>query len=115
MRRRLRDRRHGRERLEVEWAVVVDGERCRHRSRRPRDYDQVGPLSTQGVEASDLPDKGRGSVDQNIGKTIRRKTPDKTGGSPQETLLIGYVLVFALIPLSQFGFGWTIKVMTPEA
>ena len=56
-----------------------------NRSRRPRDYDQVGPLSTQGVEASDLPDKGRGSVDENIGKTIRRKTPDKTGGSPQET------------------------------
>ena len=45
----------------------------------------VGPQSTEGVEASDLPDKGRGSVDQNIGKELRRKTPDKTGGSPQET------------------------------
>jgi len=37
------------------------------------------------------------------------------GGSPSETLTIGYVLVFLLIPLSQVGFGWTIKVMTPEA
>jgi archaeal flagellar protein FlaJ len=37
------------------------------------------------------------------------------GGSAQDTLLIGYALVFLLIPLSQFGFGWTIKVMTPEA
>lgn len=46
---------------------------------------KVGPRSVDGVEASDLPDKGRGSVDQNIGKTLGRKTPDKTGGQPQET------------------------------
>ena len=45
----------------------------------------VGPQSIEGVEASDLPDKGRGSVDQNIGKAMKRKTPDKTGGTPQET------------------------------
>jgi len=37
------------------------------------------------------------------------------GGSPQDALLIGYSLVFLVIPLSQLGFGWTIKVMTPEA
>jgi archaeal flagellar protein FlaJ len=37
------------------------------------------------------------------------------GGSAQQTLLIGYMLVFVLIPLSQLGFGWTVKVMTPEA
>lgn len=37
------------------------------------------------------------------------------GGSAKDTLLIGYVLVFALIPLAQTGFAWTIKVMTPEA
>lgn len=37
------------------------------------------------------------------------------GGSAQQTLLIGYILVFVLIPVSQFGFAWTIKVMTPEA
>jgi hypothetical protein len=46
---------------------------------------EVGPTSLEGVEASDFPDKGRGSVDENIGKTLRRKTPDKIGGSPQET------------------------------
>lgn len=37
------------------------------------------------------------------------------GGSPQDALLIGYALVFLVIPLSQVGFAWTIKVMTPEA
>jgi flagellar protein FlaJ len=37
------------------------------------------------------------------------------GGSPQDALLIGYALVFVVIPLSQLGFGWTIRVMTPEA
>ena len=49
-----------------------------------RDVVVVG-ASAGGVEASDLPDKGRGSVDQNIGKALRRKTPDRTGGSPQQT------------------------------
>jgi hypothetical protein len=48
-------------------------------------FHEVGPKSIQGVEASDLPDKGRGSVDENIGKHLKRKTPDHTGGSPQET------------------------------
>jgi hypothetical protein len=48
-------------------------------------YSNVGPRSIDGVEARDLPDKGRGSVDQNIGKALKRKTPDHTGGSPQET------------------------------
>lgn len=37
------------------------------------------------------------------------------GGSAESTLVIGYALVFALIPLSQAGFAWTVKVMTPEA
>jgi flagellar protein FlaJ len=37
------------------------------------------------------------------------------GGSPTQTLVLGYSLVFVLIPLSQLGFGWTVKVMTPEA
>jgi len=53
-------------------------------SRRPRDFDKVGPLSIEGVEASDLPDKGRGTVDQSIAKAIKRKTPERTGGTPQE-------------------------------
>jgi hypothetical protein len=47
-------------------------------------FEGTGPASIQGVEASDLPDKGRGSVDQNIGKHLKRKTPDRTGGTPQE-------------------------------
>ena len=48
-------------------------------------FSNIGPRSIDGVEARDLPDKGRGSVDQNIGKALKRKTPDHTGGSPQET------------------------------
>jgi flagellar protein FlaJ len=37
------------------------------------------------------------------------------GGSPQDALFIGYALIFLVIPLSQLGFAWTIRVMTPEA
>lgn len=37
------------------------------------------------------------------------------GGSAYQTLLLGYVLIFALLPLSQLGFAVTIKFMTPEA
>ncbi|HEX2066074.1 MAG TPA: type II secretion system F family protein [Candidatus Thermoplasmatota archaeon] len=37
------------------------------------------------------------------------------GGDPRDALLIGYALIFIVIPLSQLGFAWTIKVMTPEA
>jgi len=44
----------------------------------------IGPTSIEGVEASDLPDKGRGNTDQDAGKAIKRKTPAQTGGLPQE-------------------------------
>ena len=37
------------------------------------------------------------------------------GGSADQTLLLGYALVLVLLPLAQFGFGMTIKTMTPEA
>ena len=47
-------------------------------------YANLGPRSIDGVEASDLPDKGRGTVDENIGKALGRKTADHTGGTPQE-------------------------------
>ena len=40
----------------------------------------VGPRDIEGVEASDLPGKGRGSVETDYGKEARRKTPDHTGG-----------------------------------
>jgi len=56
----------------------------KQRVAKPR-MPEGGPTSIEGVEASDLPDKGRGSVDENIGKALRRKTPDKTGGTPQVT------------------------------
>ncbi|MHB8633055.1 MAG: type II secretion system F family protein [Thermoplasmatota archaeon] len=37
------------------------------------------------------------------------------GGSVQDSLTLGYSLVFLLMPLSQFGFAWAISTMTPEA
>lgn len=37
------------------------------------------------------------------------------GGSVQDSLYLGYGLVLIVIPLSQFGFGWAISAMTPEA
>lgn len=37
------------------------------------------------------------------------------GGSVQDSLVLGYALVFLLIPMSQLGFVWAIKAMTPEA
>lgn len=37
------------------------------------------------------------------------------GGSVEDSLLLGYALVFLLIPLSQLGFAWAISTMTPEA
>ena len=52
---------------------------------RPARRVRPGPDSVQGLEASELPDKGRGGVDQNIGKAMKRKTPDHTGGLPQRT------------------------------
>lgn len=39
-----------------------------------------GPTSIQGVEASDLPDGGRGSVETNYGKEAGRLLPQQTGG-----------------------------------
>jgi hypothetical protein len=45
----------------------------------PSDFEKVGPRSIDGVEASDLPDGGRGPVETNPGKELRRKLPQKTG------------------------------------
>ena len=56
--------------------------------RRPADFDKVGPLSVDGVEASDLPDKGRGDVFTDMGKEAGRKLPGNMGdmGSGQTGL-----------------------------
>ena len=45
----------------------------------PADFEKVGPRSIDGVEASDLPDDGRGNVETNPGKELRRKLPQSTG------------------------------------
>lgn len=37
------------------------------------------------------------------------------GGSATQTLLLGYILILLLLPLSQFGFAMAVKTMTPEA
>ena len=46
----------------------------------PSDFAKVGPRSIEGVEASDLPDSGRGPVETSPGKELRRKLPQTTGG-----------------------------------
>ena len=45
----------------------------------PADYEKVGPRSIEGVEASDLPDKGRGDTSTEISKEAGRKLPQQTG------------------------------------
>lgn len=44
-------------------------------------FSKVGPLSIQGVEASDLPDE-RGSVETDPGKELKRALPQSTGAIP---------------------------------
>ena len=43
-------------------------------------FAKQGPLNVYGVEASDLPDGGRGSVDTDFGKNAARHLPHQTGG-----------------------------------
>ena len=54
---------------------------------RPKDYDKVGPLSIEGVEASDLPDKGRGELFTVPSREAGRKLRQNTGeyGSRADT------------------------------
>jgi len=46
----------------------------------PSTHPNDGPLSIAGVEASDLPGGGRGSVETDPGKELARKLPQNTGG-----------------------------------
>jgi hypothetical protein len=39
------------------------------------DFAKIGPLSIDGVEARDLPDKGRGSIETEPGHEGKRKIP----------------------------------------
>ena len=49
--------------------------------RTGKGYERIGPISIEGVEASDLPDKGRGDVFTNMGKEAGRKLRDRMGDS----------------------------------
>jgi len=51
----------------------------------PLDFAKIGPRSVQGLEASELPDKGRGPIETNIGKELRRKLPQQTGAIEEGT------------------------------
>jgi len=57
----------------------------------PADYEKVGPRSVEGLEASELPDGGRGDQFTNISKEAGRKLPPQTGqwGSDGDTGLRG--------------------------
>ena len=48
-------------------------------SPRLADYEKIGPVSIEGVEASDLPDKGRGDISTNPSKEAGRRLPQQTG------------------------------------
>lgn len=50
--------------------------RARHDAR-----SKVGPITEDGVEASDLPDGGRGPVETDFGKEAARHLPQQTGGA----------------------------------
>lgn len=41
---------------------------------------KVGPTGIDGVEASDLPDGGRGPVETDFGKEAARNLPEQVGG-----------------------------------
>jgi hypothetical protein len=41
---------------------------------------KVAPLTDDGVEASNLPDGGRGPVETDFGKEAARNLPNQTGG-----------------------------------
>jgi len=43
------------------------------------EFEGVGPTSIEGVEASDLPGEGRGSVFTDPGKEGKRNLPQNTG------------------------------------
>ena len=45
----------------------------------PYDFRLVGGRSTDELEASQLPDHGRGSVNTAAGKELKRRPPDQTG------------------------------------
>lgn len=48
-------------------------------SRSPVDFEKIGPRSIDGVEASDLPDDGRGDVFTDPSREAGRKLPQQTG------------------------------------
>lgn len=43
------------------------------------DYNKVGPLSMQGVEASQFPGEGRGTIETDPGHQGKRNLPQNTG------------------------------------
>jgi hypothetical protein len=43
------------------------------------DFNKIGPGSIEGVEASQFPDKGRGSIETDPGHEGKRNIPQRTG------------------------------------
>lgn len=46
----------------------------------------AGPTSTEGIEANDLPDKGRGPVNTDPGHELDRNVPHRTGETRGSTI-----------------------------
>jgi len=47
-------------------------------------YDKVGPISIEGIEARDFPDKGRGSIETETAHEAKRIMPQQSGAIDQE-------------------------------
>jgi hypothetical protein len=56
-------------------------QRDRERRAQHDARSKVGPISEAGVEASDLPDGGRGPIETDFGREAARNLPHQTGGA----------------------------------
>lgn len=61
---------------------MADQDQDKQETRTEHDArSKMAPLSKEGVEASDLPDGGRGPVETDFGKEAARNLPQQTGGT----------------------------------
>jgi hypothetical protein len=56
---------------------------------RVANHPGQGPTSIAGAEASELPDKGRGTPETNPGKELSRKLSIQTGAAPESGADVG--------------------------
>jgi hypothetical protein len=47
-------------------------------------FDRIGPISIEGIEARDFPDKGRGPIETEKAHEAKRTLPQQSGAIDQE-------------------------------